>query len=371
MNYYFHVLGKYAVFSGRASRKEFWLFWLVNLIISAALALFEGFNNLFPETNESVLTSVYALAVLLPTLAVGARRLHDTGRTGWWQLIALIPLVGQIVLIVFLVQDGQAGGNQYGPDPKGRNGGGSRSNRRTNSSEYSTQSSTEGLKWGDRTQIENNSVQTPSVQEQPTKRPPEYKTQAEERDEAKYLPVIPVLMNLNDDELYALAWKEVDGQGRAEGLWARLFVEHDGDETKTRVAYLKLRVEELHQLRRKEIEESEKKEQAWLETQKQQVEKVERQHQKEEDELLEKLRNMPAVNHERRVTDVLRLNDAVRLGDTKTILGYLSGGLDPATILGVTHKYRISNEVKSLLGVAARLWEKGLLTKNGVSATTK
>ena len=118
MNYYFHVLGKYAVFSGRASRKEFWLFWLVHLIISVALALFEGFNNLFPESNDSILSSVYALAVLLPTFAVGARRLHDTGRTGWWQLIAFIPLVGVIVLIIFCQQDGESGANYYGPDPK-------------------------------------------------------------------------------------------------------------------------------------------------------------------------------------------------------------------------------------------------------------
>ena len=119
MNYYFRALRNYAVFSGRASRKEFWLFWLVHLIISVALALFEGFNNLFPESNESILTSVYALAVLLPTFAVGARRLHDTGRTGWWQLIAFIPLVGAIVLIIFCSQESHSGSNEYGQNPKG------------------------------------------------------------------------------------------------------------------------------------------------------------------------------------------------------------------------------------------------------------
>ena len=101
MNWYFRAIRKYADFSGRAERKEFWYFWLINLVISFVLGVVEEVTQINPNSEYSVLGSVYALAVLLPTLAVGARRLHDTGRTGWWQLIGLIPLLGAIVLIVF------------------------------------------------------------------------------------------------------------------------------------------------------------------------------------------------------------------------------------------------------------------------------
>jgi uncharacterized membrane protein YhaH (DUF805 family) len=106
-SWYVEVLKKYAVFDGRASREEFWMYTLVNFIVSLVLHLVSG-----------VLGGIYSLAVLVPSLAVGARRLHDTGRSGWLLLIGLIPLIGIIVLIVFWVQDSQAGANKYGPNPK-------------------------------------------------------------------------------------------------------------------------------------------------------------------------------------------------------------------------------------------------------------
>ena len=107
-NYYVEVLKKYAVFEGRARRAEFWTFALVNLIVTIVLNLISG-----------IVGGIYGLAVLVPSLAVGARRLHDTGRSGWWQLIGLVPLIGIIVLIVFFVQDSQPGSNEHGPNPKG------------------------------------------------------------------------------------------------------------------------------------------------------------------------------------------------------------------------------------------------------------
>lgn len=106
MNWYLGVLRKYAVFDGRAGRKEFWMFMLVHALIGLAL--------------KNVPFWVYSVAVLLPTLAVGARRLHDTGRVGWWLLIPCIPLIGPIVLFLMLVEDSHAGTNQYGPNPNGR-----------------------------------------------------------------------------------------------------------------------------------------------------------------------------------------------------------------------------------------------------------
>ena len=85
----------------------------VNLGIMIVLAVVTGFLHL------RILSTLYALAVLVPSLAVGARRLHDTNRSGWWQLIGLVPIIGLIVLIVFYIQDSEPGQNQYGPDPRG------------------------------------------------------------------------------------------------------------------------------------------------------------------------------------------------------------------------------------------------------------
>ncbi|WP_040482134.1 DUF805 domain-containing protein [Luminiphilus syltensis] len=118
MNWYFEALKKYAVFSGRSRRKEYWYFFLFNLIITLILGLAEVFAGIAPETDQSVLAALYQLAVLLPSIAVGVRRLHDTDRSGWWLLIGLIPIVGVIVLIVFFVQDSSANGNRFGENPK-------------------------------------------------------------------------------------------------------------------------------------------------------------------------------------------------------------------------------------------------------------
>ena len=120
MNWYLAVLKKYAVFSGRARRKEYWFFALFNLIISFVLGFIDGLVGTFSlEAGIGLLGGVYALAVLLPGIAVSVRRLHDTGRTGWWLLIALVPLIGAIVLLVFMLLDSKPGSNQYGDTPKG------------------------------------------------------------------------------------------------------------------------------------------------------------------------------------------------------------------------------------------------------------
>ena len=107
------VLENYANFTGRARRAEFWWYALANFIVSVVLNLLQAAASIFV-----VLVVIYGLAVLIPGIAVGIRRLHDTGKTGWWLLIVLIPLVGIIVLIVFFATDGQPGPNQYGPSEK-------------------------------------------------------------------------------------------------------------------------------------------------------------------------------------------------------------------------------------------------------------
>jgi uncharacterized membrane protein YhaH (DUF805 family) len=113
MRWYLDVLRKYAVFSGRARRMEYWMFVLFNLIIALVLGAIDGLLGI-----QGVLGGLYSLAVLIPSLAVAVRRLHDTNRSGWWILINLIPVIGWIIFIIFAVQDSQPGPNQYGPNPK-------------------------------------------------------------------------------------------------------------------------------------------------------------------------------------------------------------------------------------------------------------
>jgi uncharacterized membrane protein YhaH (DUF805 family) len=123
MDWFIGALKKYAVFEGRARRREYWFYALFVLIISLVLNIVDRFTGTYNAAYETgLLGGLFALAVLIPSLAVGARRLHDTGRSGWWLLIGLIPIVGMIVLIIFFVMDSQPGTNQYGPNPKGVGG---------------------------------------------------------------------------------------------------------------------------------------------------------------------------------------------------------------------------------------------------------
>ena len=119
MNYYIEVLKKYAVFNGRARRKEYWMFVLFSIIIGIVLRIIDNLIGLDEGSFTTVLlSSLYSLAVLIPSLAVSVRRLHDTNRSGWWLFISLVPFVGPIVLLMFLVTDSHPDENQYGPNPK-------------------------------------------------------------------------------------------------------------------------------------------------------------------------------------------------------------------------------------------------------------
>ena len=115
MDWYQKVLKNYAGFSGRARRKEYWMFALCHWVILFVLGVLAGVTGMDMLFAVPVL---YALATLSPAFAVSIRRLHDTGRSGWWVLIGLVPIVGPIVLLVFTVQDSQPGPNEYGPNPK-------------------------------------------------------------------------------------------------------------------------------------------------------------------------------------------------------------------------------------------------------------
>ena len=120
MSWYLQALKKYAVFSGRSRRMEYWYFVLFNIIVSIVLGVIDGLLGTSGSyAGAGLLSGIYGLAVLIPSLAVTVRRLHDTDRTGWWILIALVPLIGVIVLLVFALLEGTPGNNQYGPNPKG------------------------------------------------------------------------------------------------------------------------------------------------------------------------------------------------------------------------------------------------------------
>jgi len=118
MSWYLQALKKYAVFSGRARRREYWFFVLFNIIVSIILGVVDVMAGMQTSTGIGILSAIYALAVVIPAIAVSVRRLHDINKTGWWILIGFIPVVGAIVLIIFALLAGTAGDNDYGPDPK-------------------------------------------------------------------------------------------------------------------------------------------------------------------------------------------------------------------------------------------------------------
>jgi uncharacterized membrane protein YhaH (DUF805 family) len=119
---YSSVLKKYAEFSGRLSRKGYWYFVLANFLVATAISLVEYIIRGMPSYSSYyettlVLPSIYSLLILIPSLAAMVRRLHDIGKSGWNILLSLIPLVGSIVLLVFLFQRGDQEDNKYGAVP--------------------------------------------------------------------------------------------------------------------------------------------------------------------------------------------------------------------------------------------------------------
>ncbi len=119
MNWYLKVLKQYADFSGRARRKEYWMFVLFNMIFANVATILDNVLGIAMEgIGYGPLCGLYVLAMLIPGLAVAVRRLHDVGKSGWMILIALIPLIGSIWFLVLMVTDSNAGENQYGQNPK-------------------------------------------------------------------------------------------------------------------------------------------------------------------------------------------------------------------------------------------------------------
>lgn len=122
MNWYLKVLKQYADFNGRARRKEFWMFGLMSFLIVLAAYILIGISIVAEAPVLAVvcyvLIAIYSLAILIPTLAVSVRRLHDIGKSGVWYLINFVPVIGSIWFLILMITDSQPGANQYGANPK-------------------------------------------------------------------------------------------------------------------------------------------------------------------------------------------------------------------------------------------------------------
>ena len=129
MNDFILPYKKYAQFNGRSDRKEFWYFVLFYFVAAAILSVIDGMvfgtgravvgNGGFEFSSSGPLAGIFCIGSFIPMLAVAIRRLHDTGKTGWWVLLGLIPLIGTIILIVFYAQKGQPEANAHGEPPEG------------------------------------------------------------------------------------------------------------------------------------------------------------------------------------------------------------------------------------------------------------
>ena len=119
MNWWLTAIKKYADFSGRARRTEYWMFILFNLMFAIVAIVFDSIlRSASEEPGYGLFYALFSLAIVVPTWTVTVRRLHDVGKSGWWIFISLIPIIGGIWLFILTVSDSQPGDNQYGPNPK-------------------------------------------------------------------------------------------------------------------------------------------------------------------------------------------------------------------------------------------------------------
>jgi len=118
MEWFIKVIKSFS-FNGRARRKEYWFFFLFVIVIAFLLGLLDSLIGTYSRKTElGLLGGIFLLGILIQSIAVGVRRLHDTGRSGWWLLIGFIPFVGSIIVLILMLLAGQPGMNEYGPDPR-------------------------------------------------------------------------------------------------------------------------------------------------------------------------------------------------------------------------------------------------------------
>lgn len=118
MEWFIMALKRYADFSGRSRRKEYWFFYLFYVLIFIGIQFLEVMLNMSEPESFGLFSGLFFLGMFIPSIAVTVRRLHDTNRSGWWILISFVPLIGFIAMLFFLFSEGDSGSNAYGPDPK-------------------------------------------------------------------------------------------------------------------------------------------------------------------------------------------------------------------------------------------------------------
>ncbi|WPC72828.1 DUF805 domain-containing protein [Vibrio porteresiae] len=119
MYHYLYALRQFRNFHGRARRKEFWHFYLINIVIGLILSLLDGlFGTINPVNGAGMISAIYALIIIVPSIALFVRRIHDTGRSGWWLLLLFIPVIGFFTSLYFALKDSQPYENEYGPNRK-------------------------------------------------------------------------------------------------------------------------------------------------------------------------------------------------------------------------------------------------------------
>ena len=109
---------KYVDFKGRARRSEYWFFSLFTLLVSLILGFAEGYLGIFPNTDQAILANIFSLLIIIPFIAVGVRRLHDTNHSGWWYLLIIIPIIGWIIILIWLCKNSDEKDNRFGSNPK-------------------------------------------------------------------------------------------------------------------------------------------------------------------------------------------------------------------------------------------------------------
>ncbi len=241
MSWYFYVLGKYAVFTGRARRKEYWMFLLFNMIFSVVAIVADNlFGSTFIFGDDYYKTStiygwiylIYILATFLPGISVFVRRMHDIGKSGWWFFIFFIPIIGWIWGMVLLCKDSNFGDNKYGSSQKGSN---------------STMAPKES---GNDTKNDlNKPISNIPPEKTTVKKLSSQKNNDNDRSEIKKEKNVTI----NENELYEQIWKEIEENKTDIGLWAKCFSTCEGDENKTKALYVNERILVLKENLKKQL----------------------------------------------------------------------------------------------------------------------
>jgi uncharacterized membrane protein YhaH (DUF805 family) len=237
MNWYFHVLSKYAVFKGRARRKEYWVFTSINaLIISFCGVLSQIVHPVIVSPMTFLGIGIFfSLILFLPGIALCVRRLHDTDHSGWWLLPILVPILGVPFFLYFTLKNSSYGENQYGENPKGIDNDVEKDFNKPVIPDF------------------NKTISKTYPKKTTVKQIPSHSKRERSKMKEK------INITLNENELYEQVWREIEENKTDLGLWAKCFSTCEGDENKTKALYVSKRVFGLKENLQKQIINQERK----------------------------------------------------------------------------------------------------------------